>query len=132
MIESQKYSLESDFVQSYINKFLIQKLFFTNRLILNDASVFSSCVNMNQLSLNLANCTSRRERVENFIQENEEKFKPYKDSIEKCTPQLHFAYSLQRNFDTNKSLSHTEKNFLTSQLKKAEKQLEECLDNNLN
>lgn len=131
MIESQKYSIESDYVQTYLNKFIIQTLFFKNQAIINDAFVFSRCVNMVPLANNLANCSSRRDRVENFLNENEETVKPFREAAEKCTSELQFAFSINRNLETDNNLKFSEKNFFNYKRNKAEKELKACIDSHL-
>jgi hypothetical protein len=130
-----KYSVESDFLQNYLNFFIISRFYKNdeNSSILNDAQVFNSCVHLNPSSFNLANCADRRERVESFISSNEEAFNKFRNiAVENCKSDLLNAHGI--NVHLEKDLRNTrpsELNLLKLQIDKAEERLDACIKSNL-
>ena len=131
MIENHKYTIESDFVQSYLNTFLLRKLASENHSLRSDAEVFNSCVNLNPAAYNLADCSTRRERVEAFLTENEAKVLPLRAALDSCKSEGLLAFSLRRQLETDTSSKLSELNFLNFKLHKAELALEDCVSKNL-
>ncbi len=131
MIESQKFTLESDFIQSYINSFIIKNLFPEKTDKIKDASLYHSCVNMLPSSYNLSDCSSMRDRVESFLAENQEKVSSYRTALSNCGSEILLAYSLNREFFNSQSSKFSERNFISYKSEQAEKSLAECVNRNL-
>jgi len=65
----RKFTLESDFVDSFVNYFVVKKL---NNQIENDALSFAECVNLYKDTTKVADCSNKRDIVNNFFENNEE------------------------------------------------------------
>jgi hypothetical protein len=127
-----KYPIESDFIQSYLNLFVIGN-FIKNNQIYNDAAIFNSCVHLNTSAFNLANCSDRRDKVDKFINENEELFNKYKNvSAENCQKELLLAHNINAELEKDSlNMKASERNFLNFKEREATKALYDCVKNNL-
>ena len=128
-----KYSIDSDFIQSYLNLFVVSKFFNGNFSLENDARTFNSCVHLNASAYNLSNCSDRRDRVESFISSNEEVFNKYRTvAVESCKTELLTAHNLDAQMEKDqRKVSPSELNFLTLKKLEAEEALNNCVKNNL-
>lgn len=127
-----KYPVESDFLDSYLNYFIL-KSFYANSKIANDADVFKSCVHLNPAFVNLANCSDRRDNVNNFITSNEEGFNKYRNiAIESCKNELLSSHgaSLQLEKDL-RSVAVSEISFIKLMTQDNEESLRNCINKNL-
>lgn len=83
-----KYSIESDFVTSFLDYIIIKELAPQNYGLIKDSKVFSQCVNLHPASLKLADCAGSRDRIQAFVSSNEN-FDPIKaKTITDCADQL--------------------------------------------
>ena len=64
-----KFTLESDFVDSFVNYFLVNSL---NKEIKNEALSFAECVNLYKDTTKVADCSSKRDLINKFFENNEE------------------------------------------------------------
>jgi hypothetical protein len=131
----EKYPVESDFLQSYLNSFVIGRFFNKdeNFSLVNDAKVFNSCVHLNPTAYNLANCSDKRDRVEAFIASQEETFNKYRTvAIENCKSELMNAHGISVHFEKDlRKTSASELNLLSMKKNKAEDNLFACVNGNL-
>jgi hypothetical protein len=130
MIEGQKYTAESDYIHSYINKFITSRFFYKHTSITRDALAFDRCVNMVPTYYKLADCSTRRENIEAFVAENEDKFAEYRTALSNCNSELAQAFSLNRNSD-NIDAKPSDTYFIRYKLYKAENALYECVKRNM-
>jgi hypothetical protein len=130
-----KYPVESDFLQSYLNFFILSRFYNKdeNFSLVNDAKVFNSCVHLNPSSFNLANCADRREKVESFITTQEEAFNKYRNiAVENCKPELLNAHGISVHLEKDlRGIRASELNLLKMQKNKAEESLAACVKSNL-
>lgn len=129
-----KFTVESDFVDSFLNASIISKYFNRkeNAGLIQDALVYNSCVNMNADILQLADCTDRRDRVSAFI-EKHSNIAGYKETAStKCSAELLDAHILDHTI--NRYVSSTSPyNILLTKLKANEKMqvFQKCMDDNI-
>ena len=64
-----KFTLQSDFVDSYVNRILLETKSKDSQ-IHKDALVFEACVNLNRFCLNFSECGEKRDKVEKYLEEN--------------------------------------------------------------
>ena len=57
-----KFTLESDFVDSFVNYFVVKSM---NKQFENDALSFTECVNLYKDTTKVADCSSKRDLVNN-------------------------------------------------------------------
>ena len=131
----EKYPIESDFTESYLNLFLLNNFFRQpdNYSVISDAAVFNSCVHLNPAALNLANCSDRRDNVDRFISRHQEQFSRYVNVVkDSCKDELVSAHAaeLQMERDLTKVPS-SEVNFLTLMRRQTEQNLMNCVNKNL-
>jgi hypothetical protein len=131
MIESQKFPLESDYTQAYLNDFIIRYFFPKHIHVKYDSFVFYSCVKMLPSFYKLADCSTRRDNVEAFLAENENKVSAYKSALTNCNSELVPAFSLSRSIESSYDAKPSEINFMRFKLKKSEDALEECVKKNM-
>jgi hypothetical protein len=122
-----KFPIESDFVDSYLNDFIIRSYFSDNTDAQTDSDIFKRCVHMNPLVLKISNCADRRDNVNSFIEANLAKFNEVRTSIiENCTRELSEAYSVDKILSKNNEATFN--SFLSSaKLKEKESSLNICL-----
>lgn len=130
----EKYPINSDFVESYLNYFIIQKYYDKNsRGVAVDALIYRNCVNLNHLNINISMCGERREKVEKFIESKKEDFNKVRDvTVEKCHSELRDAFYGSRIFsDDIDNVSYSEKQYVWMKLKEKEDNLEKCINKNI-
>ena len=131
----EKYALDSDFLESYLNCFVI-KTYFTkqeNLSVISDAALFNSCVHLNSSALKLANCSDRRDSVYAFISDNADCFNKYKSTaLNNCKDELYSAHGASLHFEKDLSrVSASELNFWTMMRTESEDKLENCINKHL-
>ena len=90
---NQKFTLQSDFVDSFLNRVILQSRYGNSHNIVNDASVFEGCVNLNTFNLNFSECGNKRDSVNSFIEANE--LGAFKQQVsEACNSEILEAFSL--------------------------------------
>jgi len=104
---SGRFTLESDFVDSFLNAFILTNFdYYKNDSRMNDASVFQECVNLNKDVLKTANCTARKERTQSFIDSLGVKFSKFKSvATEKCSSEILSAHSISYNRSKGKDVN---------------------------
>lgn len=87
-----KFTVQSDFVDSFLNRVVLQTK-FPGHPIVQAASIFEGCVNLNKLNLNISECGNKRDEVNAFFESND--LAGFKAQVaENCTAQLLEAHTL--------------------------------------
>jgi hypothetical protein len=125
----EKYPFNSDYVDSYLNYFLLSRT-----RVAEDASAYKNCVYMNPISLTLTNCADRRERVNEFLSEKKEQIESLKSVVTgNCGKLLMEAFLLDKSLNNGRDgYSLDDKKNLFSRLLDKENQLAYCLERNQN
>jgi hypothetical protein len=121
-----KFTTESDFVDSYLNNFIIASQNVKDQLKQN-ARIFASCVNLNKTINAVADCAAKRDEVNSFLDSNHEAKNLKEKTLGSCTDRLLKAHQLFYSINHEKSAANYV--LLQSSLKQAEAGLTECLNN---
>jgi hypothetical protein len=128
---NEKFSLDSDFVDSFLNYQLIKQYYKTkdNKSIIEDARIFNNCVNMNPFNTVVSNCSDRRDRVNEFIDTHIAAFEGYKTyAKENCSNELFAAFGLNHSLNRNANINSSYTTMLNEMnLKEKEESLSKCL-----
>jgi len=131
---SARFTLESDFVDSYINSFLISNYKNENLGSVLDAKVYERCINLNSSVLKTANCTSRGEKVQQYIARFGEEFTKLKETaIGSCSTQILQAHNLFYALNQNSHNQNSYNQNLSIEFHNDKvNALKSCIDSNLN
>jgi hypothetical protein len=119
-----KFSLDSDFVETYLTSYILKGLNI-DRSIKNDADIFSRCVNLNKSYIKVANCDAKRDQVNSFLEQSDEAKSLKEAAKSNCKESLLKAH---QSFNAlNKDLTPADRALLSLSLKQAESELNECI-----
>ena len=87
-----KFPIESDFGKYFLYELYLKTIASKskeNYENLNNATLFSQCLNINRRSLRSYNCGERKRKLDTFFSENSENFNEFKHKIkEECSSQI--------------------------------------------
>jgi len=130
---TSRFSLESDFVDSYTDSFIFTN--FKNEDIgaVMDATVYEQCINLNQAILKTANCTSRGQRVQHYISKLGDDYTKIKEAaIGSCSSQLLQAHNMYYNLGTgDNNRNQFAKQFSWTVYHDKANELKECISTQL-
>ena len=127
-MSDNKFSVESDFVDSYLNSLLISSLPSTDYNLRAKANIFSNCVNLVNLTLKTQNCSEARDSLAEIIES--EDFKSSKEKVlGECSESLLLSHRLY--YELN-SKSHSPASYLTlsGRYHIQSQDLKNCMKNN--
>lgn len=130
---SARFTLESDFVDSYINSFIISNYYNENMGNVIDANIFGECINLNENVLRTANCTSIGDRVNHFISKLGEDFTKLKEVTSgSCASQALESHNVYYNIDKgNNEKNAFLKNYTSAIHYDKRLELKQCIDSKL-
>jgi hypothetical protein len=117
-----KFTPESDFVDSFVNYFLLKET-----KLRHEARTFAECVNLNKTTTIMANCSDKRDKINKYFESNDEVRSSKDKLLRSCSAQIlkaHFPFYLL-NQSTN---SITDQMFLKQSLDNNMNSLKKCLD----
>jgi hypothetical protein len=118
-----KFTIESDFVDSFLNYIILNK-----SKVSDDAHVFAQCVNLNKAASTIADCSGKRDRIANYLENNEKAQKTREEVLSNCSSQLlkaHIPYYLLNQ----QNVSVTDRLFLKDAFNEGVSQLKKCYSN---
>jgi hypothetical protein len=97
MFSSIKFPFDSDFIDSFLNYVILKRYHPNERSLIKDAEIYNSCVNMGRSINIIANCSDRRDRVNDFIEKNPS-IASYKEiATSKCADELSETHMLNHS-----------------------------------
>ena len=121
-----KFTIESDFVNSFINRILLQKKFKKDPIV-RDAMILEGCVNLNTINLNISECGNKRDNVDSFFEANQlESVK--QQIVESCSNELLEAHSMMYQNHRSNFPSLYSKIINEIALKESLSNLTQCMD----
>jgi hypothetical protein len=119
-----KFTLDSDFVDSYLNFYSLNQQ-HEDLELMNNALIFAQCVNLNKTVSKTADCAAKRESVHTFVEKND-KIKSNKDNIKaNCKDQVLKAHQIF--YALNKESKASSVIILSDAFQQAERDLTNCL-----
>jgi hypothetical protein len=131
-----KFPVDSDFVESYLNSFILQAYFFNHEKghakedvnqVTRDSLIYAQCVNLNEQVNKLADCSERKENVDKFIEKNPSIAALKTSAVEKCSKELEEAHSLR--FSQFREDNAYKRTLFSFKAMEKEENLKKCIDN---
>jgi hypothetical protein len=127
---SSRFTLESDFVDSFINYFVLDNYKNEEFSVVADSNVYEQCMNLNNNILKTVNCGARGEKVSNYIESLGEEFTKIKEAATgNCSAQILKAHNLRYNINKGSNENNRFLNNLTiSTYRDKSAELRQCID----
>ena len=103
---TDKFSLESDFVDSFLNSYISKYYKNSSYKLMKNSLVYSSCVNLNNIALKISDCSAARDFVNEEVESNEDLKNLREAAVANCENQVLHAHRIfYENVSKNQKLS---------------------------